>query len=142
MAASYVLTVACESTRGIIAAISTYLAEMKCNITDSSQFDDAVTGSFFMRVSFDSEGGVLKDELSEKFQPIAEQFGMEAEFHDLSVRPKVVIMVSRFGHCLNDILYRWRIGALKIDIVAVVSNHLDYQKVYSVNLKKESDARW
>ncbi|MBG20961.1 MAG: formyltetrahydrofolate deformylase [Rhizobiales bacterium] len=129
MAASYVLTVACESTRGIIAAISTYLAEMKCNITDSSQFDDAVTGSFFMRVSFDSEGGVLKDELSEKFQPIAEQFGMEAEFHDLSVRPKVVIMVSRFGHCLNDILYRWRIGALKIDIVAVVSNHLDYQKV-------------
>jgi formyltetrahydrofolate deformylase len=127
--ASYVLTVACESTRGIIAAISTYLAEMKCNITDSSQFDDEVTGAFFMRVSFESEGGVPRDDLAEKFEPVAEKFGMKAEFHDLSIRPKVVIMVSRFGHCLNDILYRWRIGALKIDIVAVVSNHLDYQKV-------------
>ena len=146
--ASYVLTVACESTRGIIAAISTYLAEMKCNITDSSQFDDQVTGAFFMRVSFDSEGGMKKDELAEKFQPIAEKFGMEAKFHDLSIRPKVIIMVSRFGHCLNDILYRWRLGALKIDIVAVVSNHLDYQKVvvnhdlpfYHVPVSKQNKA--
>lgn len=126
---SFVLTVTCESKRGIIAAISSYLAEMKCNIRDSSQFDDEVTGAFFMRVSFDSEGGIPREELAEKFRPVAERLGMEAEFHDLSRRPKVIIMVSRFGHCLNDLLYRWRIGALKIEIVAVISNHLDYQKL-------------
>jgi len=126
---SYVLTVSCQSQRGIVAAISTYLAEMKCNITDSSQFDDDVTGAFFMRVSFDSEGGLSREYLAKKFTAISDRFGMQAEFNDISERTKVLIMVSRFGHCLNDILYRWRIGALKIDIVGVISNHLEYQKL-------------
>ncbi|MDX5359906.1 MAG: formyltetrahydrofolate deformylase [Alphaproteobacteria bacterium] len=122
------LTVRCRSTRGIVAAISTYLAEHGCNITDSQQFDDAETGNFFMRVSFVSETGATLERLRGGFAPVADPFGMEFSFHDQAERPKVCIMVSRFGHCLNDLLYRWRIGALPVDIVAVISNHMDYQK--------------
>ena len=126
---SYVLTVACKSTRGIVAAISNYLAGQGCNIVDSSQFDDLDTGMFFMRVSFISEEGVGETALAEGFKPIAEKFAMDVEIHDAKKRMKVLLMVSRFGHCLNDLLYRWKIGALPIDIVGVVSNHFDYQKV-------------
>jgi formyltetrahydrofolate deformylase len=125
----YVLTVTCKSTRGVVAAISTYLAEKGCNIIDSSQFDDLDTGKFFMRVSFISEEGVSLAEIREGFKPIYEKFGMDAEVHDGSERLKVLLMVSRFGHCLNDLLYRWKIGALPINIVGVVSNHFEYQKV-------------
>ncbi|AGB69709.1 MULTISPECIES: formyltetrahydrofolate deformylase [Rhizobium] len=126
---SYVLTVACKSTRGIVAAISNYLAGQGCNIIDSSQFDDLDTGMFFMRVSFISEEGVGETALAEGFKPIAEKFAMDVEIHDAKKRMKVLLMVSRFGHCLNDLLYRWKIGALPIDIVGVISNHFDYQKV-------------
>ncbi|MDG1282871.1 MAG: formyltetrahydrofolate deformylase [Pseudorhodobacter sp.] len=123
------LTVTCPSTRGIVAAIANYLADHGCNITDSSQFDDTETGNFFMRVSFTSEKGEELAALTEGFAKTASDFGMDFEFHDEAAKMKVVIMVSRFGHCLNDLLYRWRIGALPIDIVAVISNHMDYQKV-------------
>ncbi|MCO6051796.1 formyltetrahydrofolate deformylase [Mesorhizobium sp. RP14(2022)] len=125
----YILTVSCISRRGIVAAIASYLADKGCNITDSAQFDDDNTGRFFMRVVFHSEDGVGLDAIEAGFAPIAEQFGMTHAFHDTAQRMKVVLMVSRFGHCLNDLLYRWKIGALPIDIVAVISNHLDYQKV-------------
>jgi formyltetrahydrofolate deformylase len=107
---NFVLTVTCKSTRGIVAAISGYLAAKGCNIIDSAQFDDL-------------------DTLSEGFQPVAAPFEMDFDFHDNAKRTKTLLMVSRFGHCLNDLLYRWKIGALPIDIVGVVSNHFDYQKV-------------
>ncbi|WP_395517418.1 formyltetrahydrofolate deformylase [Pseudorhizobium flavum] len=126
---SYVLTVTCDSTRGVVAAISGFLAEKGCNIIDSSQFDDLDTGRFFMRISFISEEGATHRELVEGFDPVAGRFGMDWEIYDASDRMKVLLMVSRFGHCLNDLLYRWKIGALPIDIVGVVSNHFDYQKV-------------
>ncbi len=126
---TYVLTVACKSTRGIVAAISGYLADKGCNIVDSSQFDDLETGKFFMRVSFISEEGVSLSDIKEGFKPVAERFKMEAEIFSDGERTKTLLMVSRFGHCLNDLLYRWKIGALPIDIVGVVSNHFDYQKV-------------
>lgn len=125
----FALTVSCPSARGIVAAIATFLADHGCNIVDSQQFDDAHTGKFFMRVSFESQTGVPLEALREGFLAIAENMDMSYEFHDLSTKMKVVIMVSRFGHCLNDILYRSRIGALPIEIVAVISNHMDYQKV-------------
>ena len=125
----YVLTVTCPSTRGIVAAISGYLAAEGCNIIDSSQYDDLGTGRFFIRISFISETGAELDSLSEGFARIGADFSMDYKFHDGSYKLKALIMVSRFGHCLNDLLYRWRIGALPIDIVGVVSNHLDYQKL-------------
>ncbi|MGO4438351.1 formyltetrahydrofolate deformylase [Rhizobium sp. RAF56] len=124
-----VLTVACKSTRGIVAAISGYLADKGCNIVDSSQFDDLDTGMFFMRISFISEAGASEAEIAKDFSAIAAPFDMNFEFHSSEKRMKVLLMVSRFGHCLNDLLYRWKIGALPIDIVGVVSNHFDYQKV-------------
>ena len=125
----YCLTVACPTGRGIVAAISSYLARNGCNITDSSQFDDQSNDRFFMRVSFTPEEGCDLAGLRDGFAATAAEYGMAAEFHDKAARMKVIIMVSRFGHCLNDLLYRWRIGALPIDIVAVISNHMDYQKV-------------
>lgn len=126
----YVLTVTCPSTRGIVAAVATFLAEHGCNITDSSQFDDVQTGQFFMRVTYSAEDeSVTQEALAAAFAPLAATFEMQHAFHAEGERMKAIIMVSRFGHCLNDLLYRWRIGALPIDIVAVISNHMDYQKV-------------
>ena len=126
---SYTLRVTCASTRGIVAAISGFLAQHDCNITDSAQFDDAATGRFFMRVSFRSEGDATLDQLRRDVVSVAKPFDMDVEITDDSEKKKVLIMVSRFGHCLNDLLYRWQIGALPIDIVGVISNHHDYQKV-------------
>ncbi len=146
---NFVLTVSCKSTRGIVAALSGYLAEQGCNIVDSSQFDDLDTGRFFMRISFLSEEGKGLDALEEGLRPIVDTFEMTTEIHDGSERMKVLLMVSRFGHCLNDLLYRWKIGALPIDIVGVVSNHFDYQKVvvnhdipfHHIPVTKENKAR-
>ncbi len=125
----FALTVTCPSRRGVVAAISTYLAAKGCNITDSHQFDDMETGAFFMRTAFVSEDGASLDDLEAGFATVSKEFEMDHAFHDEKSKMKVIIMVSRFGHCLNDLLYRWRIGALPIDIVGVISNHMDYQKV-------------
>lgn len=143
---SYVLTVTCKSTRGVVAAVTGYLAEKGCNITDSSQFDDQETGLFFMRLTFIREQGMERAELAKGIEPVAAAFSMKATFNDSDYRMKVLLMVSRFGHCLNDLLYRWKIGALPIEIVGVVSNHFDYQKVivnhdipfHNINVGKEN----
>ncbi len=129
MMTAYVLTVACVSRRGIVAAIANMLADSGCNLTDAHQYDDPLTGQFFMRVSFTSETGAGLADLRAAFEAVAQTFGMTWEISEASQRTKVLLMVSNFGHCLNDLLYRWRIGALPIDIVGVVSNHLTYQKV-------------
>jgi formyltetrahydrofolate deformylase len=126
---AYVLTVQCESRRGIVAAITTFLAQNGCNITDSAQFDDQLTGRFFTRITFRAETGATEAELREGFTKVAEEHGMVWNIWTTDHRPKVLLMVSNFGHCLNDLLYRWRIGALPIDIVGVVSNHMTYQKL-------------
>ena len=125
----HALTVTCRSTRGIVAAISAYLAERGCNIVDSAQFDDTETRRFFMRVGFLSEEGATGDAIHEGFAAVAAPFGMAYGLHDEAAKMRVVVMVSRFGHCLNDLLYRWRIGALPIEIAAVISNHTDYREV-------------
>ncbi|WCR16069.1 formyltetrahydrofolate deformylase [Paracoccus seriniphilus] len=126
---TYCLTVTCPSQRGIVAAISSFLADHGCNITDSSQFDDQETGQFFMRVSFVLEEETDLASLSQAFEAVSAKFAMTFQFHDEARKMRVVIMVSRFGHCLNDLLYRVKIGALPVEIVAVISNHMDYQKV-------------
>ena len=125
----YVLTVICPAKRGIVAAISGFLAKNICNIVNSSQFDDPISKKFFCRIGFDSEGGKTIHEIRNEFAPIAHEFLMEAHFFDTRQRMKVLLMVSKFGHCLNDLVYRWKIGALPLDLVGVVSNHLDYQKL-------------
>jgi|TARA_R110000751_G_scaffold80075_3_gene161448 formyltetrahydrofolate deformylase len=126
---TYCLTVSCVSQPGIIAAITGCLARNSANITDTAQYEDRATESFFMRMTFELVGDTAIDALSNEIGKVAEGFSMTWAVHDESEKMKVVIMVSRFGHCLNDLLYRWRIGALPINIVAVISNHMDYQKV-------------
>lgn len=125
----YVLTVTCPTRRGIVAAIAGFLAENGCNITDSAQYDDPVQEQFFMRVSFTSELGLDHAALKAGFAEIGSEFAMDWAIHDSKRRMKLLLMVSNFGHCLNDLLYRWRIGALPVDIVGVVSNHMTYQKL-------------
>ncbi|MEM8730734.1 MAG: formyltetrahydrofolate deformylase [Pseudomonadota bacterium] len=126
---SFVLTVQCPSRRGIVAAVSGFLADHGCNITDSAQFDDTQTERFFSRIRFQPETGATLEALRLGFAPVAEALDMDWGIHDSGYRMKVLIMVSNFGHCLNDLLYRWRIGALPVDIVGVVSNHMTYQKL-------------
>jgi formyltetrahydrofolate deformylase len=120
----FVLTLSCPDAPGIVHSVSGLLYQAGCNIMDSQQYGDADTGLFFMRVHF-SAPEHLQDaaQLALLFGDVRKRFDMQALFHDLRVRPKVVIAVSQHGHCLNDLLYRWKAGQLRMDIGGVVSNH-------------------
>jgi formyltetrahydrofolate deformylase len=123
----YVLTVSCADRPGLIQAISSFLVEHDANVIESKQFDDRQVGMFFMRVQFESASDVSLDAevLRKDFAAIAQSFGMTWNLTDAARRQRVLIMVSKFGHCLNDLLFRASTGWLNIDIVAVVSNHPD-----------------
>jgi formyltetrahydrofolate deformylase len=125
----FVLTLSCPDQPGIVAAISASLMAQDCNITDSAQFGDPESGRFFMRVSFSAPTGLTQERIEAAFAPLFKRFDMAAQIHDLEKRPRAIILVSRFGHCLNDLLYRHRIGALPIEIPAIVSNHRDYYQL-------------
>ncbi len=129
MSNSFVLTVSCPDRRGIVANVTRYLFENGCNIIDSAQYGDPDNGRFFLRISFASETGAALDAVKAGFAPIAREFEMTAEFHDTAVKTRTLIMVSKLGHCLVDLLYRHRIGALPIDIPVIVSNHRDFADV-------------
>jgi formyltetrahydrofolate deformylase len=120
----YALRVACPSIRGVTSAVTSYLSENGCNISDSAQFDDEDANRYFMRVSFRSEGGRTLEQLRDGFAPIGERYEADVRFFDEADKSKVILMVSQFDHCLTDLLYRWRTGALPIDIVGVISNHM------------------
>jgi formyltetrahydrofolate deformylase len=123
--ADFVLTLSCADIVGIVHAVSGFLVDHGCNIVDSAQFGDPDTQRFFMRVAFTS-GGTPVDELRTAFAPVAQRFDMAFEIRDLSVKPRVAIMVSRYGHCLNDLLYRYGSGDLRVEIPAIISNHQDF----------------
>ncbi|MFB7908010.1 formyltetrahydrofolate deformylase [Kitasatospora sp. NPDC056076] len=125
--AQYVLTLSCPDKQGIVHAVSSYLFMTGCNIIDSQQFGDGDTGLFFMRVHFSAPEPVTADKLRASFAAIGASFGMDWQIHPTEQRMRIVLMVSKFGHCLNDLLYRTRIGALPVEIAAVVSNHTDLQ---------------
>jgi formyltetrahydrofolate deformylase len=114
----------CPDRPGIVAAVSGVLAERDCNIVESQQFGDRGTGRFFMRTQFDAPDG-RGDALTEAFTALTPEFTLDWLLYDLAVRSRVLILVSRHGHCLNDLLYRQRSGLLGIDVVAVASNHPD-----------------
>ncbi len=128
-APNFVLTLSCPDRPGIVAAISGSLADKGWNIADSAQFGDPLTGHFFLRISFGAGEKAGRKGVTESLAPIFERFKMAAKLYDLSEKPRALIMVSRFGHCLNDLLYRHRIGALPIDIRAIVSNHRDFYQL-------------
>ncbi|TQS30294.1 formyltetrahydrofolate deformylase [Microbispora sp. KK1-11] len=123
MSAEFVLTLSCPDRPGVVAAVSGLLAGKGCNIIESQQFGDPVEERFFMRVQFSSGSAV--DELRAAFASLASEFAMEFQLFDLAVRTRALVLVSRFDHCLNDLLYRVRSGLLPIEIVGVASNHPD-----------------
>jgi formyltetrahydrofolate deformylase len=126
---TFILKLSCPDRRGIVLSVSRFLAEQGCNILDSAQYGDRDNGRFFLRVSFQSEAGRSGPELSQGFTPLAAEFAMDWSLHDATAKTRSLIMVSRSGHCLVDLLYRHRIGALPIEIPMIVSNHRDFADV-------------
>ncbi|MFD3512065.1 formyltetrahydrofolate deformylase [Streptomyces sp. NPDC058657] len=125
----YVLTLSCPDKQGIVHAVSSYLFMTGCNIEDSRQFGDHDTGLFFMRVAFAAEAPVTVEKLRASFAAVGDSFRMDWEIHRAEDKMRIVLMVSKFGHCLNDLLFRSRIGALPVEIAAVVSNHPDFREL-------------
>jgi formyltetrahydrofolate deformylase len=124
MPATFTLTLTCGQRPGIVHAVSSFLLQQNCDISEHKQFDDTENGAFFLRTSFVPTDEVDTEALTSSFQETATEFGMNFEF--TSDEPaRVIVMVSRMGHCLNDLIFRWRAGSLGGEIVAVVSNHLD-----------------
>ena len=119
-----VLTLSCPQRSGIVHAVSRFLVEHSFDITEHQQFDDTVDGRLFLRTAFSAAEAVDARVLADEFAPVAAEFDMDYTFHD-GARPRVLVMVSKFGHCLHDLIYRWQTGSLAADLVAVVSNHED-----------------
>ncbi len=130
-ARQFVLTLSCPDQPGIVHAVAAYLHGSGANILDSQQFADVISNYFFMRVQVETLGGTPPDAaaLRAGFLPIADEFGMDWDLHDLDIRPRVLIMVSREGHCLNDLLYRREAEALAIDVPVVIGNHPDLARL-------------
>jgi formyltetrahydrofolate deformylase len=120
----FILTLSCDNRPGIVAAVATAIFEHGGNIRESQQFDDTETGRFFARIVLDHPKNRLEvSNLRATLETVAARFGMTWNLRDRSERLQVMLLVSKFDHCLTDILYRWRIGELPMDITAVVSNH-------------------
>jgi formyltetrahydrofolate deformylase len=132
----YILTLSCLDQRGIVHRVSGFLAEHGCNIIDSAQFGDAESQLFFMRVHFALEqAGVEDAALRADFARLCDQMQMSGQLHDARYKPRVMLMVSKIGHCLNDLLFRYKSGLLAVEIPAIVSNHMDfYQLAASYNI--------
>ena len=127
----FILTLSCPDKPGIVYNVAGFLFERGYTIIDSAQFGDEDTGLFFMRVIFAVDGAVEEpvDALAAAFSDIAGTYSMNWQIHDCAHRPRVLLMVSKFGHCLNDLLYRYRIGALPVDMRAIVSNHREFYQL-------------
>ena len=126
----YILTLSCPDRVGIVHAVAAYLHLAGCNVLDSQQFGDRTaegSSQFFMRVHVESlqPTPTTYRDLQEGFVPVAAEFAMEWELHDTAVQPRALIMVSKAGHCLNDLLYRRAAESLRIDVPLVVGNHPD-----------------
>jgi formyltetrahydrofolate deformylase len=124
----YVFVATCRDAGGIVAAVSGFLASQGGDILESQQFGDLDTGRFFMRILFTSDHGrelPTLEALRAGFDAVGRRFQMDWSISDVAVKPRVLLAVSRFGHCLNDLLHRWRTGTLPVEIVGVVSNHDD-----------------
>lgn len=123
-ATEFVLTLSCPDRPGIVAAVSGHLAARGDNVLEAQQFGDTETGRFFMRLVFQSlPTDVTLISRQTDFTAIAEQFGMQWHLRDRSERRRVLLLVSKFDHCLADVLYRWRIGELPMEIAGIVANH-------------------
>lgn len=129
---SFILTAVCPDAVGIVAAVAGYLTAQQYFIEESTHFGDPDTGTFFMRTRFiPREQSFSRGTFAAGFDAIATRFGMDWHVHDTRILPRVLIMVSKYDHCLNDLLYRYRTGALRMTIPAIVSNHMDLASLAS-----------
>ena len=128
---TFVLTLTCPDRAGIVHAVTGLLVEQRGNILESQQFGDLAENRFFMRVRFAVEGAGAEtlERLRSAFAPVAERWGMTWELWDAGAPYRTLILVSKFSHCLNDLLFRWSSGSLQIDVVGVVSNHPDCERL-------------
>ncbi len=117
------LRLSCADRAGLVAKVAGFLAREGGNITDAQQFDDRLTGRFFMRVVFEIDGGNRAGALRVALAPLAREIGAEWTLRAADERQRVLLLVSKFDHCLGDLLYRYRIGELAMDVVGIVSNH-------------------
>ncbi|MGG7565147.1 formyltetrahydrofolate deformylase [Rhodovulum sp. DZ06] len=124
----FVLTLSCEDRPGIVAAITTELAAMGSNITESNQFWDRESNRFFMRVAFDAPDGKEGNDIEKLMAPAFDRFSMKSRLQDMARKPKMILMVSKFDHALLHLLYQVRVGQLDAEVVAIVSNHPDAKK--------------
>jgi formyltetrahydrofolate deformylase len=124
----YVLALTCPEAPGIVFAVSRFVMEHAGNISASQQFDDRLTDTFFMRVQFRADD-VDVDTLRRDFAAVATQFAMSWQLHDMNTPTRTLLMVSKFGHCLNDLLFRTSTGTLNIEIPLIVSNHRDFEGI-------------
>lgn len=124
-----ILTLTCPDRRGIVAEVSRFLFEHDTNIIDSSQFGDTGNDRFYLRIHFSWTSSAIIAQFERDFAPLAAKLEANARFFDAAAKTRVLIMVSRFGHCLVDLLYRVRIGALPIEVPVIVSNHRDFADV-------------
>ncbi|MEO6471437.1 MAG: formyltetrahydrofolate deformylase [Aeromicrobium sp.] len=125
---TYVLTLACRDAPGLVFAVSSWLVNMGGNILDSQQFDDRMGSNFFMRVHFEV-ADIPLEQLRESFGQVAAEHGMEWHMFSAVAPYRTLVLVSKFGHCLNDLLFRQSTGALNIVIPAIVSNHRDFERL-------------
>ncbi|BAE58961.1 formyltetrahydrofolate hydrolase [Aspergillus flavus] len=125
----FILTLSCPDRPGIVHAVTAFLVQHNLNIIDSSQFGDPTSHRFFMRTHFSADKDASKkniDELREAFEPTAKSLSMDFQLVPATQKPRVLIMVSKIGHCLNDLLFRTSTGQLAIEIPLIVSNHPDF----------------
>jgi formyltetrahydrofolate deformylase len=128
--AKFIATITCPDTTGLVAAVSGFLRDNRCFMDESSQYGDPDTRRFFMRAVFTrAPQSPAPEELAAKFAEVAKAFRMEWAFTPAEKRPRVLIAVSKFGHCLNDLLHRWHTGQMPIDIAGVFSNHEDMRSL-------------
>ncbi|ADH87795.1 formyltetrahydrofolate deformylase [Ancylobacter novellus DSM 506] len=137
MTEPYVLTLSCPDRPGIVAAVASFLFERGGNILEAQQFDDTESGRFFMRVVFDraADSGAIA-ELKAEFEAVAEKFALNWRLRGRNQKRRVMLLVSKFDHCLADLLYRWRIGEIPMEIAGIIANypretyaHLDFADI-------------
>jgi formyltetrahydrofolate deformylase len=126
--ANFVLLIASDDRKGIVAAVANSIASQDCNIEESAQFSDGDTGRFFMRIAISGPDGMTVERFTDAFNPVATAFRLEWRIHDLRQKMRAIIMVSQGGHCLNDLLYRTATKRLPMHVTSIVSNHLTWQR--------------
>lgn len=126
--ADFILQVVCQDRKGIVAAVANSIASQDCNILESSQYGDAITGRFFMRIALSAPGDMTAEGFSDAFTPVAAAFRLDWQLHNAKQKKRAIIMVSQGGHCLNDLLYRTSTGRLPLEVTSVVSNHTIWQR--------------